>query len=120
MTRTLAIFVASLLMLLTSALVVFAQTFYEGPGTYSTHGKETYGPNGTQSQYGHQLYTPHGTYSTYGNLTYGPDGTYSKHGNTTYGPGGSTTSSYGKQTYTTTPSGRSVICSHYGNQTYCN
>jgi Protein of unknown function (DUF3631) len=53
----------------------------------------------------------------HGNQTYGPNGSFSTYGNTTYGPGGSTATTYGNQN---TPGGRSVVCSHYGNQTYCN
>ncbi len=41
-----------------------AQTIYQGPGTYSTYGSQTYGPGGVQSTYGNQTYTPGGTYST--------------------------------------------------------
>ena len=52
-----------------------AQVIYQGPGTYSTYGNQTYGPGGAQSRYGNQLYTPQGTFSTYGNQTYGPNGT---------------------------------------------
>ena len=32
-------------------------TIYEGPGTYSTYGNQTYGPGGTQSTYGNQACT---------------------------------------------------------------
>ena len=41
-----------------SSHVVSAQTIYQGPGTYSTYGNQTYGPSGTQSQFGNStLYT---------------------------------------------------------------
>ncbi|MFZ3307870.1 MAG: hypothetical protein WA280_00720 [Xanthobacteraceae bacterium] len=100
---------------------VSAQTLYQGPGTYSSYGNQTYGPGGAQSHYGNQVYTPQGTYSTYGNQTYGPGGsTYSTYGNMTYGPGGSTAATYGNQTYINTPGQRPVVCSHYGSQTFCN
>jgi len=98
-----------------------AQTIYQGPGTYSTYGNQTYGPGGTQSTYGNQTYTPGGTYSTYGNQTYGPHGNnYSTYGNTTYGSNGTTSQTYGNQTYINGPNGQSRTCSTYGNQTYCN
>lgn len=102
MTRMLVTLAASLWVVAASAVVVSAQTLYQGPGTYSNFGNQTYGPGGTQSRYSNQLNTPQGTYSTFGNQTYGPNGdTYSTYGNTTYGPGGSTSSSYGNQTYIT-------------------
>src|SRR5271166_96857 len=100
---------------------VRAQTIYQGPGTYSTYGNQTYGPGGTQSTYGNQTYTPGGTYSTYGNQTYGSDGnSYSTYGNTTYGSNGTTSQTYGNQTFINGPNGQSRTCSTYGNQTYCN
>lgn len=121
MAGMLAIFAVSLLVILASASSGSAQTVYQGPGTYSTYGNQTFGPGGTQLQYGNQLHTAQGAYSTYGNQTYGPNGsTFSTYGNTTYGPSGSTTTTYGNQTYINTPGERPVVCSHYGNQTYCN
>lgn len=99
-----------------------AQVIYQGPGTYSTYGSQTYGPGGTQSTYGNQTYTPNGTYSTYGNQTYAPNGqTYSNYGNQTYGSDGTTAQTYGNQTYIHHPDGTTNTCSDYGGaQTYCN
>ena len=104
----------------------FAQVIVTGPGTYSTYGNQTYGPNGAQSTYGNQTYLngqngqPSTTYSTYGNQTYGSDGSsYSTYGNTIYGNNGTTSQTYGNQTYIHGPNGRTEVCSQYGSQTYC-
>ena len=65
MTRVLVTLAVSLCVVSASAAAVSAQTIYQGQGTYSTYGNQTYGPGGTQSQYGNQLITPQGNYSTY-------------------------------------------------------
>jgi hypothetical protein len=91
-----------------------AQTIYQGPGTYSTYGNQTFGPGGVQSTYGNQTYTQgrNGqsgtTYYTYGNTTYGSNGTTSM------------TYSNGNQTYIRDSNGQTRTCSTYGNQTSCN
>ena len=102
-----------------------AQMVYQGPGTYSTYGEQTYGPNSSQQTYGNQTNT-HGpggdvTYQAYGNQTYGSDGSiYQRYGNQTYGPNGSSSQTYGNQTYIHDPDGTTHVCQTYGNQVYCN
>jgi len=120
MVRNFVTLAVSLWVVSASAVAVSAQTVYQGPGSYSTYGNQTYGPGGIQSRYGNQVVTPQGTYRTYGSRTFGPGGTtYSTYGNRTYGPDGSSATTDGNQTYIATPGRRPVVCSHYANQTYC-
>lgn len=122
-----AIWIGFALAALSGAAV--AQVVYQGPGAYSTYGNQTYGPNSSQQTYGSQTYThgPDGdvTYQTFRNgknsQTYGSDGSsYQQYGNQTYGSDGSSSQTYGNQTYIHDPDGTTHVCSHYGNQVYCN
>ena len=99
---------------------------YLGSGTYSTYGRQTYGPDGTQFNLGNGttiLQGPNGsvtTYSTYGHQIHGSDGsmTYSNN-NRTYQNNGIVSDTHGKQTYIYKPGGKTVVCSTYGSQQIC-
>lgn len=98
-----------------------APTVITGPGTYTSIGNSTYGPDGTQTTIGSTTYTSEGTYTSIGNTTYGPNGTTSTTiGNTAYGNDGTTSTTIGDTTYTTGPDGQQLSCTDIGSTTYCN
>jgi len=105
-----------------------AEIPYQGRGTYSTYGNQTYGPHGTmQFNKSNQTYTynrnpnhPGAIYSTLGHQTYGTDGSLlHQYGNTTYENNGTISQTHGNQTYIYRPGGQTVVCSTYGNQSVC-
>jgi hypothetical protein len=104
-----------------------AQPLRTSPGTYSTQGNVTYGPEGDQESYGHQtiVHGPKGhdrIYSTYRNLTYGPDaGLYSyTKDTTTFETNGTTAETFGNQTVVRHSNGKTTICYAGVNLSYCN
>ncbi len=82
-----------------------AQVVYQGPGTYTTVGKETFGPSGKQTTEGHKTFSADGTSSTYGDTTYGDDGSKSE--------------TVGDKTFFTQPDGKTHICEKIEDKTFC-
>lgn len=98
-----------------------AQTVITGPGTYTSVGNTTFGPDGTQTTVGSTTLTSDGTYTSVGNTTFGPNGTTSTTvGNTAFGSDGTTSTTVGNTTFTNGPNGQQLTCTVVGSTTICN
>lgn len=117
--RFLAALVVSVVVVIPAPSI--AQTIVTGPGTYSTLGNSTFGPDGAQTQIGNSIFAPNGTtYANMGNSTLGSDGSsYTSIGNTTFGSDGSSSTRIGNSTFINGPNG-SMTCTQIGSQTFCN